>query len=246
MKESKAAYQDALRVGPLEVTSHPLPHHTDKTSNNTCAFRCCNALATYLETRSEILGDPLSLRVFYLRRLLQSRLHAAVEAESPGAERRAGQLPGVTPLGTPAQSQAFASPENNPSLAGSVNSPTTVAAILELQLATGRDQREGSQFQVDLQQTRTSEPQSQSHADEACPFGAGMRPLLGVYHATRQEPGGVQPEDGAGAADSEETELEVARQLSLLSQLPDAAIPADTKPGQHSRGSHTQQRNATR
>ncbi|KAK1752912.1 hypothetical protein QBC47DRAFT_431058 [Echria macrotheca] len=222
LNESKAAYQDALQVGPLEVTSHPLQDYT----GNTCALRCCDALAKCLGTRTEILLDQVPLRLFYLQRLLQSCLHAPVEDESPGAERRAGQLPGVTPLDTPAQLQAFASRENNPSLTGSVDSPTTVAAILELRLATDRDRRAGSQFQVDLQ--RTSEPQSQSHPDEAGSFGADM---LGIDHATQQEPRGVQQDDGAGAADSWEPELEGAQQLSLLSQLPDAAVSADTSQG---------------
>ncbi|KAK0624370.1 hypothetical protein B0T14DRAFT_565647 [Immersiella caudata] len=419
------AYQEAFQVGPLEVTSHDLPDHT----GNTCALRCCDAFAKYLGIPRAIIQNELSLRLFYLQRLLQSRLHQRDsppdtgelgvvttiegqpneakdkigddepdEDESLGAERsgpvsrpssvttrrpqsrptglqatnstdtplptgeghaseqgtrsedgrRSGSCRGSHPVGSlrplpsppatqpwsngrahtlennanpafwgtddgtgggnlqetprritlaspgtsynanppdpfelgmaqqlsllssasdlsmgiggpnadgsadghrpttgtqtpndtrrqlepaeyrPGSGQAFASPENNPSLAGSVNSPTTVAAILELQLATGRDQRAGSQFQ-DLQQIRTSEPQSQSHPDEACSFG-DMRSLLRIDHATQQEPGGVQPEDGAGAADSGEAELEVARQLSLLSQLPDAAIPAGSKP----------------
>ena len=202
------------------------------------------ALAKYLGTRSVIIPDHLSLQLFYLQRLLQSRLHAPVEAESPGAERRAGQLPGVTPLDTPAQLQAFASLENNPSLTGSVDSPTTVAAILELQLATGRDQRAGSQFQVDLQQIRISEPPPQSHPYEACSSGA----LLGINHTTQQGPRGMQPGYGTGAAnlsmagngleslnpgqhgepaslpDKSPFELEMAQQLSLLSSAGDLSM----------------------
>lgn len=71
LNEYKVAYQDAFQVGPLEATLHPLQDYT----GNTCAFQCCDALAKYLGTRSVIMLDPLFLRLFYLQRLLQSRLY---------------------------------------------------------------------------------------------------------------------------------------------------------------------------
>lgn len=81
LNEYKVAYQDALQVSPLEATLHPLQDYT----GNTCAFRCCDALARYLGTRSAMMLDPLSLRLFYLQRLLQSRLYQpdSVSVPSP-------------------------------------------------------------------------------------------------------------------------------------------------------------------
>ncbi|KAK3362399.1 hypothetical protein B0T25DRAFT_594906 [Lasiosphaeria hispida] len=68
--EYRGSYQEALQLGSLEAVSYDLEDYT----GNTCAFRCCDAFAAYLGIRQAIIQDQLSLRLFYLQRLLQSLL----------------------------------------------------------------------------------------------------------------------------------------------------------------------------
>ncbi|KAF3768454.1 hypothetical protein M406DRAFT_71460 [Cryphonectria parasitica EP155] len=87
-QELKVEYEEALDLR-LEGSSHNLGNY----DGNCCVFRCAEAMRSYFSIDAGVIQDEISLRLYFLKRLIESWSGTTHEAASCQAPNSDGSLP---------------------------------------------------------------------------------------------------------------------------------------------------------